>query len=76
MARVVGGEEEMPCWWLLGLDPVEGKAGSADGDVGEERDDHLVGVGDQRRWDQPSNQACQRQASPQNLLPPTAQHQK
>ena len=67
----------MPSWWLLGLDPVEGKAGSADGDVGEERDDHLVGVRDQRRWDQPSNQARQRQASLQNLvrLPPTVQHQ-
>ena len=77
MTRVVGREEEMPSWWLLGLDPLESKAGSADGDVGEERDDHLVGVRDQRRWDQPLNQACQRQARLQNVvdLPPTVQHQ-
>ena len=56
VARVVGGEEQITSWWFVSLLPVEEEAGSADGDVGEEGDDHLVGLGDQGGRNKPSRE--------------------
>ena len=53
MARVVGREQQMTSWRLVSLLPVEEESRSADGDVGEEGDDHLVGLGDQGGRDEP-----------------------
>ena len=56
VARVVGREQQMTSWWFVSLLPVEEEAASADGDVGEEGDDHLVGLRDQGGRDQPSRE--------------------
>ena len=53
VARVVGREQQMTSWRLVSLLPVEEESRSADGDVGEEGDDHLVGLGDQGGRDEP-----------------------
>ena len=56
VARVVGREQQMTSWRLVSLLPVEEESRSADGDVGEEGDDHLVGLGDQGGRDEPNRE--------------------
>ena len=56
VARVVGREQQVTSWRLVSLLPVEEESRSADGDVGEEGDDHLVGLGDQGGRDEPNRE--------------------